>query len=287
MIKEKLIRKGDFKDVVLPIAFGSILIALGQNLFSMPSELLAGGLNGLSLIAEYSFKIPAGIAYFALNVPMVILAVKKMNLRFTMFSFLSVILFSIAQISTAPYIGALKIDDMMLNSIFSGVFRGVGAGFIYRVGASTMGMDVIGALTKRSFNISITTLNMIADFFIMLISAFIYGVEIVLFTVISQYIVLTIADKIMQGVGERKNVMIVTRKHEEITDAIYTKLKRGVTLLNAEGSFTKAPMKVVFTVVSTRQIAKIREIMQEIDENAFMTITESSEVKGKGFKDLG
>ncbi|MDO5028128.1 MAG: YitT family protein [Bacillota bacterium] len=287
MRSKELFRMEDIKNLLLPVIIGSALLALGQNFFSMPSGLIAGGFSGLALMAEYSLGIQAGLAYFVLNVPMVILALRRFNLKFTLYSFLSVIVFSIVQALTAPYIHVLAIDDLMLNTIFSGVVRGLGAGMIYRVGSSTLGTDVIGAITKQSFNMSVTTLNKIVDAFILSASAFIYGVEISLYTIVSQYILFSIADQIMLGIGERKNVMIVTRKHQEITEAIYQRLNRGVTLIHAEGAFSQEPIKMVFTVVTSRQIARIREIMAEIDQDAFLTITDSSEVKGNGFRDLG
>ncbi|WP_054252865.1 YitT family protein [Neofamilia massiliensis] len=287
MKSSELFKSEDVKNLILPVTIGSALLALGQNFFSMPSGLISGGVSGLALMAEYSLGIKSGIAYFIMNIPMVLLALKKFNLRFTLYSFLSVIVFTIVQTLTAPYIHILQINDLMLNSIFSGVVRGIGAGMVYRVGSSTLGFDVIGAITRKAFNISVTSLNKLIDGVILISSAFIYGVEISLYTIVSQYILFTIADKIMLGIGERKNVMIVTRKHAEITEAIYQRLNRGVTLIHAEGAFSKEPIKMVFTVVSSRQIARIREIMAEIDEEAFLTITDSSEVKGNGFRDLG
>lgn len=283
---KEIYKDGDLVHAYIPIIIGGILMALGQNLFSIPSGLLAGGVTGLALIGNYTFGINPGVAYFVLNIPMVILAIYKLKLRFTLQSFLSVIAFTLAQMLSARYIGVLNISDPMLNAIFSGVLRGAGAGITYRVGASALGTDVLGVLTKRHFNISISTLNMFLDCIILLASSIMYGFQIALYTIISQFVVAKLADSIMQGIGERKNVMIVTNKYDEITAEIH-KMNRGVTLIEAQGGFSKEHKKVVFTVVHNRQIAKIRDIMQRCDENAFMTITDSSEVKGLGFRSLG
>lgn len=287
LLRKKIFEKDDLKEFYLPIGFGAALIALGQNLFVMPSGLLAGGLSGIALIVNYSLGISAGLAFFILNIPMVILALKKLSLRFTVQSFFAVLVFTVVQMSTASLIGVLNVDDFILNSIFGGLLRGIGAGIIFRNGVTLMGFDVLAFLAKKNLNINIGTFNMMLDSMILVVAAFMFGFEMALYTIISQYVVAKISDGIMQGVGERKNIMIVTKEYERIRDEIYKSVNRGVTFIEAEGGFSREPKKIVFVVVTNRQITKIREIMEAIDKNAFMTITDSSEVKGKGFRSLG
>lgn len=287
VLRKKIFEKDDLKEFYLPIGFGAALIALGQNLFVMPSGLLAGGLSGIALIVNYSLGISAGLAFFILNIPMVILALKKLSLRFTVQSFFAVLVFTVVQMSTASLIGVLNVDDFILNSIFGGLLRGIGAGIIFRNGVTLMGFDVLAFLAKKNLNINIGTFNMMLDSMILVVAAFMFGFEMALYTIISQYVVAKISDGIMQGVGERKNIMIVTKEYERIRDEIYKSVNRGVTFIEAEGGFSREPKKIVFVVVTNRQITKIREIMEAIDKDAFMTITDSSEVKGKGFRSLG
>lgn len=287
LLRKKFFEKDDLKEFYLPIGFGAALIALGQNLFVMPSGLLAGGLSGIALIVNYSLGISAGLAFFILNIPMVILALKKLSFRFTIQSFFAVLVFTVVQMSTASLIGSLNVDDFILNSIFGGLLRGIGAGIIFRNGVTLMGFDVLAFLAKKNLNINIGTFNMMLDSMILVVAAFMFGFEMALYTIISQYVVAKISDGIMQGVGERKNIMIVTKEYERIRDEIYKSVNRGVTFIEAEGGFSREPKKIVFVVVTNRQITKIREIMEAIDKDAFMTITDSSEVKGKGFRSLG
>ena len=287
LLRKKFFEKDDLKEFYLPIGFGAALIALGQNLFVMPSGLLAGGLSGIALIVNYSLGISAGLAFFILNIPMVILALKKLSFRFTVQSFFAVLVFTVVQMSTASLIGVLNVDDFILNSIFGGLLRGIGAGIIFRNGVTLMGFDVLAFLAKKNLNINIGTFNMMLDSMILVVAAFMFGFEMALYTIISQYVVAKISDGIMQGVGERKNIMIVTKEYERIRDEIYKSVNRGVTFIEAEGGFSREPKKIVFVVVTNRQITKIREIMEAIDKDAFMTITDSSEVKGKGFRSLG
>lgn len=286
-IKKEFASKGDFLNLIISITIGATIYSIGQNLFVMPAGLLSGGLSGLSLIGYYSFNIPAGIGYFILNIPMVILSLKTLSKKFTYSSFYAVIIISITQMLTEGLIGSLNVNDLFINSLFGGIIRGIGSGLIYRYGSSSMGTDVLAVLMKRKFNISIGNSNMLFNFVILGISAFLYGVEITLYTMFSSFVLSKVADNIMLGVGERKNVMIVSKKYEEIAKAINTEIHRGVTLLSAEGAYTKESSKLILTVVSNRQVAKLRTIVDEIDPNAFFTISDSIEVRGKGFKNLG
>lgn len=273
--------------VYLPVAIGSMLLAIGQNLFIIPGGILAGGIGGISLILEYSLSLPAGIGYFLLNIPMVILALKKLSLKFTLQSFFSVIVFTITQIATVGLTNVINLDDTLLYAIFGAVIRGVGAGLIYRNGASALGTDVISILVRRAFNFSLGTVAMAIDTVIMLFSSFLYGIDVALYTIISLYLTAKLSDQIMMGVGERKNVMIVTKEYEKISNEIMKRVNRGVTLLDGTGAYTHSDLKVVFTVCTNREIVKIRNIIDEYDLNGFMTITDSSQVTGKGFKNLG
>lgn len=287
VLRKNIFEKDDLKNFYLPIGIGAALIALGQNLFVMPSGLLAGGLSGISILVNYMTGISAGVAFFILNIPMVFLALKKLSLRFTLQSFFAVMIYTLVQIATASLIGSLNVDDYILNAIFGGALRGIGAGLIFRNGVTLLGFDVLAFLAKRNLNINIGTFNMFLDSFILIFAALMFGFPVALYTIISQYVVAKISDGIMQGVGERKNIMIVTKEYEKIRDEIYSSINRGVTFIEAEGGFSREKKKVVFTVVTNRQISRIREIMEAIDKDAFMTITDSSEVKGKGFRSLG
>lgn len=292
MIKEirdfiSSINRDELINVYLPVTIGSIILAIGQNLFTVTGGLLASGFMGLSLILDYSIGIPAGIGYFILNIPMVILAIRKLSLKFTLQSFYAVIIFSIAQLLTVGLVGQIILKDTLLYAVFGGIIRGAGAGLIYRVGVSSLGTDVISTLIRRNFNINIGTTNMAIDLIIMLISSYLYGIDVAFYTIISLYITVKISDSIMLGVGERKNVMIVTKEYEKISREIMEKIGRGVTLLDATGAYTGAEMKMIFTVCTKREIVKVRQILDECDEHCFMTITDTHQVKGEGFRNLG
>lgn len=274
----------DIKRIILPVTVGALLLSLASNLFIIPAGLLSGGLAGIALMTSYRTGISYGLIYLLLNIPMTLIALKFIGKKFTIQSFYVVLVVSFSQIFTSKLIGILGIKDIMLNAIFGGVVGGIGAGLIYRNGASGMGMDVVAMLLKKHFNFNVGDVNMAFNVIILTIASLLYGVEIALYTILSLYLGAKLGDNMMLGLGEKKNVMIMTKKYDEISLKIMEELTRGVTLLDGEGAYTKSPIKVVLTVVNTNQIAKLKNIVNTIDREAFMTISESMEVRGKGFR---
>lgn len=281
-----LFSKEELKTKILPATLGAVLIALGTNLFLMPGELLAGGLSGIALIVNYLVGLPQGIGLMILNIPMAIIAIRKIGLKFTIQSLYIVLVLSGVQLLTRPLKGALGVNDLLMNAIFGGVITGLGTGLIYRYGLSSMGTDVLAFLARRKYNINLGTFTMGFNLLLLMVSSYFFGVNLTLYTTISLYINVKIADNIMMGSGEVKNCMIVTKNYEEMVDRIFKSMRRGVTMMDAEGAYSKEKTKLLFIVLSNREIAKIRQIVNEVDENAFVTISDSIEVKGNGFRSV-
>lgn len=274
----------DFKNI-LQISSGAFILAISQNLFIIPSGLLSGGLSGISLMINYTTGIlPVGVLYFIFNLPMVFIALKKFNKNFTIISFYAVLIMNISQVLTFKISGKLGELDPIISAVFGGALSGIGAGLVYRNGASTMGTDIPTMLLKRKYNINIGTSGFTINIMVLVVAAFLFGAEIALYTIIALFVSSRVADHLMLGIGERKNVMIMTKKYDEISKAIIKDVVRGVTLLDGEGAYSKQETKVIFTVVTTRQIVAIKNIVAKYDPNAFITISESSEVRGRGFK---
>lgn len=274
--RDKLIR-------YLQIALGATLISVSTNIFSLPAGLLSAGLSGLAIIINYSIGIPVGIIYFILNLPLVFLSFKLLNTRFTLTSFFAVLVMNASQVLLSGLIGILGKNDLILHAVFSGALSGMGAGLVYRNGSSTMGTDVPAMILKQKFNISMATTSFILNLIIISVAAFLYGFEIALYTIISIYINTQVADKIMLGVGQNKSLIIITKRFEKITEEIQTKISRGVTLLDGRGGYSKSQFKIIMTVINTRELVIVKEILRKHDPDAFMTVYESSEVRGKGF----
>lgn len=270
----------------LELTVGAIIMSLATNLFTLPAGLLAGGINGIAIFISYYINLPVGIISTILNLPLAAIALKFLNKKFTLDSIFTLLMLNISQVLTQPLIGILGENDLILNAIFSGLLMGLGQGLVYRVGASSLGTDVPATILKRKYNINIGTTTIVLNLIIVSLAGIQFGVNIALYTIISIALTATVADRIMLGLGEMKNIMIMSAEYEKISREIMTQLNRGVTYLDGRGAYSGRDLKIIMTVVSTRQIAKIKLIVDEIDPKAFMTIYDSHEVSGSGFRKI-
>lgn len=278
----------EFTKRTLLIIFGSLLNALALNLFLIPSNLLSGGVSGISLMLLYLFKIPAGISLFLLNIPLLILSFFKTDKKFTFFTVVGTLALSITIIITEPLSKILisSANNRLLYSIYGGVLSGLGVGIIFSNHGSTGGIDIISMIAKRKYNIDVGFGSFILNLIIVSVGSFFLGIESGLYTLIMMYITGAFTDRVLRGFSKQKMLIIVTRKQQEMSSAIMHKLHRGITILYGEGAYTKEKINILYCIVSPRQVPRIKELVVEIDNKAFISITDTAEVQGEGFRRL-
>jgi len=266
------------------ILIGTLLSSIGINMFIVHAKLLSGGVSGIALIIQYLTKFPAGYTIFLLNIPLLILSYKKVNLRFTIFTIIGTVSLSLFLVLTYAIKNILHINDPLLLSLYGGVLNGLGMGIVFSNHGSTGGLDIISVIVKKKYdNFEIGHISFIVNFFIVAIGAIFFGLTSALYTLVSMYITSYMVDKTIKGFNRQKMVLIVTDKVEEVSKEIMTTLKRGVTLLHGEGAYTKKSKKVLYSIVSLTQLPQLKLIVHQIDENAFISILDVAEVHGKGF----
>ena len=175
------------------------------------------------------------------------------------------------------------VPEKMLSCITGGVMYGLGMGLVYRVGGGTGGMDIIGGIINKYYSISQATTNFIFNIFLMICGTFFFGIESVLYTMLTFFIVFKVTNSITVGFDYKKNIIIISEHYEEIAEGIIKIVGRGVTYLYGEGAYTHQQRKVLFVVAKLTQVARIRQIVRKKDPGAFMIITEASDVFGRGF----
>jgi uncharacterized membrane-anchored protein YitT (DUF2179 family) len=175
----------------------------------------------------------------------------------------------------------------MLACIYAGVMNGIGLGIVLKNRASQGGIDIIAVIFKKYFSMSIGNTSLIINIIIVVVASFITNLNLAMYTLITMYIASTVIDRIQQGFDIRKSVMIITTKEKEVAEEIFNRLVRGVTYLEGEGAYTGDKKRVIYCIVSTNQLAKLKQIVREIDENAFITVSDTAEVMGQGFKNRG
>ena len=280
---------GDRKEIVRKLFYiiiGNLLVSIAINVFFAPNGLLSGGVGGLGLMARYLWDIPTGISVFVINLPIFLAGYKMLDKKFLVYAFISTFIFSTILTATNGLSDYLYVDDILLASIFGAVFNGLGMGLMFKNGTCQGGFDVVAAILKKKFNINIGTGLMTVNTIIISFSALLFTYQRAMYTLIALYIAYQILDKVQTGFNIQKNIIIVSDKSDELAAAIIKELNRGVTFLNGHGGYTQEEKNIIYCILSSREIAKLKEILENIDPSAFFTINDVVEVKGSGFKSL-
>ena len=275
-----------FQKIVL-IVLGSLIIAVGVNLFVIPSKLLSGGISGIGLMLQYTLKIPLGVTILILNIPLLILSILKINKKFTMFTILGTISLSAGLILTAPLntvLAPIEESYRLLYCIYGGVLSGIGSGIVFSNEGSNGGMDIVAMYAKKKYDIEIGIMSFIMNFLIVAVGSIIFDFKVGLYTLIAMYITSTVMEKIINGLSRRKMLLIVSEKEKEVSIAIMNNFNRGVTILYGEGAYTSNRKNVMYCVVSLTQLPQIKRVIKVIDNEAFISIIDIAEVQGNGFK---
>jgi len=269
------------------IILGNTLCSIALNGFFIPNKLLSGGVGGISIMIYFLTQIPTSLLIFLINIPIFLIGMKIIDKEFAAYSFISMLFLSFSMELTADIGKYIVLDDIVLAAVFGAIFNGLGMGILFRSRVSQGGLDIIAAILKKKYNINVGTGLMVFNTFIVAIASTLFGLKPAMYTLIAMYIAYQIVDKVQEGIDAKKNVMIVSDRAEEMADVIMNKLNRGVTFLQAEGGYSKSNKKVIYCILTTTQISKLKEIIEQYDPKAFMTIQSIQEVQGTGFKNIG
>jgi uncharacterized membrane-anchored protein YitT (DUF2179 family) len=272
-----------FKRLLL-ITIACFILSLGVNLFITPHNLLAGGVSGIAILLFYITKIPTGLLVIILNIPIFLIGLKKVDLDFTLISLLSMFLFSGFLVITLPLQKYIAIDDVLASAIAGGVLTGLGGGIIFKQRASLGGSDIISIILKQKYSIGISTLMFTINIFVVGMGLFINSLTLSVYTLISMYISSSVVNIVLDGLDRKKTLLIVTDKGEECSKSLISSIKRGVTILDGYGAYTKSQRQILYCTISSRQLSNVKKILLDCDPNAFISIIDVSEVHGRGFK---
>ena len=269
------------------IIVGCFIASLGVNLFLTHAKLLSGGATGIALIFQYLFGFKAGYTVFIINLPLFIVSYFKLEKKFTLYSAIGMVALSLSLIITEPLSSLIQVNDVLLYCIYGGVLCGIGYGLVFLRNGSTGGTDIITMLIRKKYsNFNIGGLGFILNMMIVIVGAFFFGIARALFTLISIFIQGFVLDKVLKGLNSKNLLLIITDREEEVINYIINDLHRGVTSLLAEGEYTHDMKKMLYCILTPRQMVELKSTIHLIDPKAFITIIDVSEVKGKGFKNI-
>jgi len=283
--KRRIIELKNFIIKLIQIIVGSAITALSIDIFLLPNQLSTGGFSGIGTIGYYLLNIPVGTIVLVLNVPLFIVSIWRNGKKF----FIGAIL---GTISLSYFLNlfegiATPTTDRLLACIYGGILSGLGAAITLRAGASTGGTDLLAQIVK-SFKPTTKTGSLIVLFYIIIIFLnllFFKEIEIVLYSAIAIYILGKVLDIFFEGIDFSKMIIIISSKHEQISDRINKEVGRGTTAIYGMGMYKRQNQNLLLCVVSRGEVREIRAIINEIDKNAFIIITNAREVFGKGFKE--
>ena len=265
------------------IVFGGLLSAVGINMFLASAGLYSGGVSGLAILAQYSFGIPSGYIVAVANIPLLILSYRKLNTRFTVFSILGTVTYSILLVLTRNLQNFLSLHDTLLYCIYGGVLNGVGIGLTFSNHGSTGGFNIISMLVKRKYdNYDVGQIQFVANLAIVLIGVALHGLPIGLYTALSMFITSFVTDKLIHGLSRKKILFIITEKERDVCDYIRENIQRGATVLHGE-TLAGTERKILYCVVQLSHLPEIKLAILTIDPNAIISVVDAAEVDGKGY----
>ena len=269
------------------VALGSALFAAGFQFFLYPNSIIVGGVSGIAMIINYLVGLPVGIMTIVLNIPLFIIAWKHFGGKFIISSLVGMLLSSVL-VDVLAVIDYSPTDDMLLACLIGGAIKGLGLGLIYYAGATTGGTDIIAKFVRLRFPyINFGTIVLLTDAVIIIAFAAIFDrVEAAMYAVIAMFVVSKVIDLVLYGIDNSSVCYIISENSEQLVKDITDKLHRGVTILSGEGAYSHKDKQVLLCVIKRTQIADIRKIIRNIDENAFFIVSDAKNVFGKGFGDI-
>lgn len=267
---------------ILTVVAGAFLIAVSLNTLLIPYGLLSGGVTGLALILFYLFKIPVFLSILLLNIPIFWWGAREINREFLLYSLTGTLALTALLPATHGLVLIPKID-LILVAIFGGALSGTGLGLVFRGHGSTGGTDIIAVILRKKKNLGIGEVGFYSNLLIIAISLMFFSLNTGLYTIISMFVAGKMTDVVITGLNTNKSVIVVSSKSLQIGNRIINEMHRGVTYFAGIGAFTREEKAVVNCVANRFEVARLKSIVAETDPNAFMYISDASEVLGKGF----
>ncbi|WP_142828286.1 YitT family protein [Planococcus soli] len=266
---------------LLIVFVSSIVLGFAFNMFLLPHEVLAGGVTGIAMMLGLVTPLNAGLWMILLNIPILVLGWMKLGKTFIANSLFSVVVTSISML----YIPVVKLtEDALLSSVFGGVISGAAIGIIIRYYSSTGGFDVIGLLLSMKRDIPLGALVFVLNSAVVFVSGFIFSWELAMYTMASIYISGLVIDRVHTR-HIKLSLMVVTNQGDAVKKELLDNLYRGITVVDGEGAYSAAKVKVLYSVISRHELAFVRPLIKNIDPKAFVSISETMEVMGNFRKD--
>lgn len=292
MKRARLASVGRVLRQVLLLVVGTTISALGYSLFQVPYNIAAGGVSGIGIIVNHFTGWPIGTFYLVMNVPLLILGYFNLGgLRFLWRTILAVLLFSsLVDLFNAQLPRLLTqfpvTDDVLLSAIYGGIVGGIGTGLIYRSGGTIGGTSILGRILQKRTGAPLSQLYFYTDGVIILTAGLVFGWEIALYALLTMFLNGLASDYVLEGVSNVRTATIITDRPEEIARAIIAQLGRGVSFWPVTGAYTGRPHTMLLCTIYRSQLNPLKQLVAELDRDAFVIVGKTHQALGFGFRPL-
>lgn len=285
--RQRLIR--DLRDYA-GIFVGVTVTALALDWFLVPNRIAAGGVSGIATVLHFALKgrIPVGLTMLVLNIPLFWASVRTFGGRFGAKTLFGTIVLSLMVDLLAVFIRAPLTDNLLLAALYGGVGAGLGMGLTFRFNGTTGGTDLGARLLNHFTSLSVGRALMIIDAGVIVLAGIVFEqADLALYALITVFITSKAIDTLLEGPDFAKAAFIITGRADELVEAVFANLGRGVTALEGRGAFTGQNRQVLLCVVGRSEQNRLRETIGAVDPQAFVIFTAAHEVLGEGFKEFG
>ncbi|MGH2318574.1 YitT family protein [Planococcus sp. SE5232] len=275
--------KGKLMLRALPIIIGAFITAYGLEAVLIPNNVSDGGVTGISIVGSQLFGLPLGLLIAVLNIPFVYLGYKQIGKSFAIYSIIGIA--SLAYATTLMHhIPAIIEGDTLLVTVIGGIIIGFGMGLALRNGGALDGIDMLAVLLSRKLPFGTSDMILFLNVFVFIIVSFVFGLQGAFLSGIAYFIASKVIHLVEEGFSGSKTYKIISREPELLVQTIYDRLGRNATYNIANGAYTNEQYKEITCIINRLEDSKMKEIIFEIDSNAFVAVYDVAEVRGGSFR---
>ena len=263
------------------ITVGAVIAAFSIEEFLVPCTILDGGIVGVSIIVNNLTGIKLGILTFLINIPFLIIGAKKLGHLFIIKSTYAMIIFSLFLGIFENFISVT--EEYLLAVSFGGIILGIGVGLVIRFGGCLDGTETVAILINRKFEVPVGKIVLIFNIFIYIAAAFLFGWDRAMYSLLTYFITSKVIDIIEEGIDQAKAAMIITKDATRLGKVIHERLGRTVTIIEGTG-LVSGKKVILYCVLTQFEIYELKKIIEEVDESAFVTVSDISEIIGNHIK---
>ena len=268
-----------FLNKIFFLTLGPFIAAFALEIFLVPNNIIDGGIVGVSIITSYLTKINLGLLVFVINIPFFFLAFNKIGKKFVVQTFYAIGMLSLFLNFFNTHQHPVS-HDLLLSTVFGGIILGTGVGLVLKHEGSLDGTEIMSLVLSKKFGFSVGEWIMAFNIFIYGASGLVFGWNKAMYAVLTYFIAYRVIDVVLEGLNSAKSIEIISDKGYEIGQELLERLDIGVTYLKGIGAYSGKEKNIIYCVISRLELAKLKQIIKEIDPRAFIAIVDVHEAYG-------